>query len=103
MNDSERSYEEKAALLARAVPTKCEEMGEAAVLADLERPPPYAQFKTPEQRYFAIEWIHAKRLTREEAQNNALKTTARYTIHLVIATLVVALATFFVALFSLRH
>jgi hypothetical protein len=100
-DDDQQSYEESPALIARAVPAKCETMGEAAVLADLERTG--AVFKSSEQVGIAWEWIYARRLAREEAQSKALKDTARYTFYVALGTLVVALATFFVALFSLKH
>lgn len=69
----------------------CEEIGEAAVLADLERGG--LRFSNSEQKWLAWEWVYTQRLKRDEAQSRAIRDTARW-------TLVVALFTFLVALFT---
>jgi hypothetical protein len=67
-------------------------MGEAAVLADLERSS--QRFTESEHKWLAWEWVYARRLRREEEQSKALRDTARW-------TLAVAFCTFLVALFTL--
>ncbi|MEW8070932.1 MAG: hypothetical protein AB2765_20355 [Candidatus Thiodiazotropha endolucinida] len=73
------------------VHSTCEEMGEAAVLADLERAG--LKFSSSEQKWLAWEWVYAQRLDRDEAQSRSIRDTARW-------TLLVAIFTFFVALFT---
>lgn len=74
-----------------AVFALCEEMGEAAVLADLERAG--VKFMSEHEKWLAWEWVYGQRLKREQATEEALRATARQTMR-------VAIATFFVALFT---
>jgi len=69
----------------------CEEMGEAAVLADLERAG--MKFQTEEHKWLAWEWVYSQRLKRDQATAEHLKATAKW-------TMLVAVCTFFVALFT---
>lgn len=71
---------------------KCEEMGEAAVLSDLERAG--VDFASSEQKWLAWEWVYSQRLKREEAQSGALRATARWTLLVAGGTFLVALFTF---------
>ena len=72
----------------RTVFAACEEMGEAAVLADLDRAG--VAFASSEQKWLAWEWVYSKRLEREKAQSKALKSTALWTFAVAAATFLVA-------------
>ena len=69
----------------------CEQMGEPAVLADLERMA--KQFTTAEQKAYAWKWVYAQRQKREDANSEAIINTARQTMYVAIGTAVIALAT----------
>ena len=73
----------------------CEQMGEAAVLVDLERSG--QKFSSSEQKWLAWEWVYAQRLKRDEAQAKSLRDTARWTLSVAVCTFLVALFTFFLA------
>ena len=69
---------------------ECEKIGEAAVLADLERGGRfYARVEAP----LAWEWVYEQRIKRDRATGEALRITAKQTMF-------VAVGTFFVALFT---
>ena len=80
----------------------CEEMGEAAVLADLERAG--ATFKSDEQQWQAWEWVYSQRIKREQDSADSLKATARWTLWAALGIFLVALfgVLAWLALFS-RH
>ena len=69
----------------------CEEMGEAAVLADLERAG--VIFQSSEQKWLAWEWVYEQRINRDLATQRALSETARKTLWVAIGTFIVAAAT----------
>ncbi len=73
----------------------CQEMGEPAVLADLERAG--LKFSSAEQKWLAWEWVYTQRLTRDEAQSKSIRDTARWTLLVAIFTFLVALFTAFLA------
>jgi hypothetical protein len=70
---------------------KCARMGEAAVLADLERSG--GEFTLGEQS-LAWEWIYQQRINREEATRKALRNTAIWTSAVAVFTALVALFTY---------
>lgn len=67
----------------------CEEIGEPAVQADLERAG--EKFTTQKQKNLAWEWVYDQRIKREEATRQALRDTAWYTMLVAVGTLLVAL------------
>jgi len=69
----------------------CEQMGESAVLSDLERAG--VKFSTAEQKWLAWEWVYTQRLKRDEATGEALRTTAKQTFLVAVFTALVALFT----------
>lgn len=73
----------------------CEEMGEAAVLADLERAG--LKFSSSEQKWLAWEWVYAQRLNRDMEQSKAIRDTARWTLLVAGFTFLVAFFTAFLA------
>lgn len=81
----------------------CAEMGEAAVLADLERAG--VKFQSSEQKRLAWEWAYEQRINRERATEEALRVTARQTLRVAIGTFLVALFTALLVLAELlaRH
>ena len=70
---------------------RCHELGEAAVLADLERMG--LEFQSAIQKGTAWEWIYEQRINRESTTQSALRKTAYWTMAVAIATFVVALIT----------
>ncbi len=69
----------------------CEEVGEPGVLADLERA--NEKFTTQKQKNLAWEWVYFQRIKREEATKQALRDAAWYTMLVAVATFLVALFT----------
>ena len=76
-----------------SVHATCEELGEPAVLAILERGDG-TQFSR-QQQFLAWEWVYAQRLKREEATEKSVRDTARWTLVVALCTALVALFTFF--------
>lgn len=69
----------------------CEEIGEPAVQADLERAG--ERFPSQEQKNLAWEWVYDQRIKREEATEQALRDTAKQTMRVAFGTFLVALFT----------
>lgn len=69
----------------------CDEMGEAAVLADLERAG--VSFQSSEQKWLAWEWVYTQRINREQATQKALRDTAVKTLWVALGTCAVAVFT----------
>lgn len=69
----------------------CKQMGEAAVLADLERAG--ATFTESEQKWHAWEWVYHQRIARDHATGEALRATARQTLLVAVFTALVAVGT----------
>jgi hypothetical protein len=81
----------------------CEEIGEAAVLADLERAG--VKFTSQDQKELAWQWVYGQRIKREQATGQALRDTVKYTMLVALGTFLVALFTagLFAVEFCLRH
>ena len=69
----------------------CEQIGEPAVLADLERMANH--FTTSQQRAYAWEWVYIQRQNRDDANSEAIINTARQTMYVAFGTAVIAIAT----------
>ncbi len=69
----------------------CEQMGEAAVLADLERSG--SRFQSRAEDAIAWEWVYEQRIKRDIATGEALRNTAKQTMYVAAGTFLVALFT----------